>query len=562
MRNNQPVINEEYVLSDGAAIISRTNAKGVITDCNHEFIEASGFTREELIGKPHNLVRHPDMPPEAFRDLWDTIKRGRPWVGIVKNRRKNGGFYWVRASVTPLPDEQGYSSVRTKPSREEIAAAEHLYKRLWNDRSIRLLEGRVVGTGLGARLGLQLGKITMAGQLWLTALLTNIFLLAAGIMGTQAMFAQLQPAAGVSRMDALLAYLPFQLLAGITLGGGLLALGLALLNTQRLRNSVETVAQATRAIAAGDLTRPLPPAGQDEMGYLIAKIAIMRNSLHELIARVRQNVDELEFSAHELTQVATSSAQASEIQSDSAASMAATVEQLSVSVDLVEENARQAYQVTQASGQRSEQGARVINDAANEMERIAASVHSTAETIRHLEEYSRQITSVTSVIKDIADQTNLLALNAAIEAARAGEQGRGFAVVADEVRKLAERTARSTEEITEMIAKIQQGTHRAATEMEAGVSRVGEGVMLAREAGQSMAGIREDAALVMQAVEEISGALEEQVVAAREIARRVEQIATISESNSASATQTATSAQQLEKMAHHLHDVTTVFRIT
>jgi aerotaxis receptor len=562
MRNNQPVTDEEYVLREGAAIVSRTNAKGVITNCNHEFIEASGYAREELIGKAHNLVRHPDVPPEAFRDLWDTIKRGRPWVGIVKNRRKNGGFYWVRASVTPLPDGEGYSSVRTKPSREEIAAAESLYKRLWSDSSIRLFEGRVVGTGLGASVGLLCEKITIAAQLWLTALLTALFLLAAGVMGTQSMYVQLQLSAGVSRIDALLAHPPFQLLAGITLGGALLVLVLAFLNTRRLRNSLETAAQATRAIAAGDLTRPLPPAGQDEMGSLIAKIAIMRNSLHELIAQVRQNVDELEFSAQELSQVATSSAQASEFQSDSASSMAATVEQLSVSVDMVEANARQAYSVTQASGQRSAQGARVINDAANEMERIAASVHSTAETIRHLEEYSQQITSIASVIKDIADQTNLLALNAAIEAARAGEQGRGFAVVADEVRKLAERTSRSTEEITAMIEKIQQGTHRAATEMEAGVSRVGEGVMLAREAGQSMAGIREDAALVMRAVEEISGALEEQVAAAREIARRVEQIAAVSESNSASATQTATSAQQLEKLAHHLHDVTTVFRIT
>jgi aerotaxis receptor len=130
MRKNLPVIQQEYSLEPGAAIISRTDLKGRIVSCNDEFVLASGFERAELIGQPHNIVRHPDMPEEAFRDLWQTIVSRRPWSGIVKNRRKNGGYYWVKATVTPLSDGSGYMSVRVQASREEIAAAESLYARM------------------------------------------------------------------------------------------------------------------------------------------------------------------------------------------------------------------------------------------------------------------------------------------------------------------------------------------------------------------------------------------------------------------------------------------------
>lgn len=124
MRNNQPITSQHHIRAD-AAFITHTDAKGRITWANDEFVEASGFTREELVGQSHNIVRHPDMPSEAFRDLWATLKRGRPWTGLVKNRRKNGDHYWVRANVSP--SAEGYTSVRAKPTRQDVDAAEALY---------------------------------------------------------------------------------------------------------------------------------------------------------------------------------------------------------------------------------------------------------------------------------------------------------------------------------------------------------------------------------------------------------------------------------------------------
>ncbi|MDO9225380.1 MAG: methyl-accepting chemotaxis protein [Pseudomonadota bacterium] len=338
-------------------------------------------------------------------------------------------------------------------------------------------------------------------------------------------------------------------------------LGMSWLTIRRITHSLKQAGAMVDAIASGDLSRPIPPAGSDEIGEMLAKLAAMQGGLRELIGAVRGNVDNLNRAALDLSASSSSSARASETQSEAASSMAASVEQLSVSIDQVEEHAREARGVTQASGGQSEEGGRIIHEAASEMGRIAEAVNATSGTIRQLEDYSGQISSIVNVIKDIADQTNLLALNAAIEAARAGEQGRGFAVVADEVRKLAERTAKSTGEISGMIDKIQQGTQRAAQEMEAGVRRVNEGVSLAHKAGDSVTGIRASAEQVTRVVDDINLALKEQAVAAREIAQKVERIAQGSEASSAAVNQTAASAEQLRVLAGNLQQLAGRFRV-
>ncbi len=338
-------------------------------------------------------------------------------------------------------------------------------------------------------------------------------------------------------------------------------LGLAIITIRHINSGLSKASAAAEAIANGDLTQTVPSAGEDEIGQLLQRLGTMRDNLNQLIRSIRGNVESLNTSAQELSSAANVSAGNTEMQAEAASGMAASVEQLSVSIDQVEEHAREARSVTLSSSSQSGEGGRIIHEAAEEMRRIAEAVNSTSSTIKELESYSDQISSIVQVIKDIADQTNLLALNAAIEAARAGEQGRGFAVVADEVRKLAERTGNSTQEISGMISKIQQGTQRAVQEMEAGVKRVNDGVELANQAGNSVTGIRSGSDQVTRAVDDISLALKEQSVAARDIAQKVERIAQGAEENSASVAQTAASAGRLKELATELSQLAGRFRV-
>jgi methyl-accepting chemotaxis protein len=331
---------------------------------------------------------------------------------------------------------------------------------------------------------------------------------------------------------------------------------------RRLNAGLTEANRAAGAIAGGDLSRPVPVTGNDEITDLLRQMATMRDQLHEVVSSIRRETDRLNAQSADLNRNADASSAIAARQSEATASMAAAVEELSVSIDQVEEHAGEVNRVTRDSARQSGASAEVIQGAATEIHRIAEAVTATADDIRTLEQVSGQISGIVNVIREIADQTNLLALNAAIEAARAGEQGRGFAVVADEVRKLAERTATSTGEITTMIDRIQQGSRAAVTGMEASVARVEEGVRLASEAGTSVAQIRHASGDITQAVDSIGLTLKEQASAARDIAARVENVSQGTDEMAASAQRTAAAASELAAAAIVMEQLAGRFRLS
>lgn len=175
MRINMPVTANEYLLDEGESILSTTDLQGRLTYVNQDFIRVSGFTEEELIGAPHNLVRHPDMPPEAFADLWATLKAGLPWTGMVKNRRKNGDFYWVLANATPMRQNGnvvGYMSVRVKPTRQQVEQATRVYASLRENKhhGLKLHRGEILKTDLVSRVK-RMGQMTLKTRLAVTSTL-------------------------------------------------------------------------------------------------------------------------------------------------------------------------------------------------------------------------------------------------------------------------------------------------------------------------------------------------------------------------------------------------------
>ena len=319
--------------------------------------------------------------------------------------------------------------------------------------------------------------------------------------------------------------------------------------------------QIANNIAAGDFTNRIEAHGNDEIGRLLHAFAAMQEELRRLMQQIRQAADQVASNTEQLKASAGDVASCSHEQSDAITSMAASVEQMSSSIMLISDNAGEAERIAQASVSKARESTAIIDNAVAAMGRIADTVRETAQTVETLGTHSESISSIAGTIREIADQTNLLALNAAIEAARAGEQGRGFAVVADEVRKLAERTAVSTHEISGLIGAIQAGTRAAVGKMNQGVAEVGQGVELASTATESIQAMHAGAESVSRAVAGINEAIREQSTASHTVASGVEQIADKVEQNSTEAQNTAAAADQLQELAGRLHANVGRFRI-
>ena len=325
---------------------------------------------------------------------------------------------------------------------------------------------------------------------------------------------------------------------------------------EHLSNSLAEIAEGE-----GDLTRRLKVERQDEIGTTSAIFNAFMDKLQSVVGDVKTSAEKVMVTAKQLAASSQELTRNSANQSEATAAMAAAIEEITVSIANVADNSSNAHEMASAAGSLSNEGATAVHGAVSEMNKISASVGDSRQLILELEEKSDQISHIVKVIKEIADQTNLLALNAAIEAARAGEQGRGFAVVADEVRKLAERTTSSTQEIGKMIEAIQQSTRSSVRGMELSSGQVQEGVRMAALSGDSMTRIETSTGKVQDAVNEISSALREQSSTANQLAREVERIAQMTEKNGLSAQESSDAASHLEGMAATLKTSVDRFKV-
>ena len=537
MKTNLPVTGVEAPFPKGHYIVSRTDLKGVTTYVNDTFVQISGFARDELVGKNHNVIRHPDMLPAAFEWLWKTIKEGRPWRGVVKNRCKNGDFYWVDALVVPVfknGEIVGYMSVRTEPTRQQVSAAEAFYRQLKEGTA------SIPGTALLKRVSL---KAKFHG---LVSLLLGLQILAIIVH-------QLGASIGVAPevADWLLPLL----------GGAGIVASMALLLTQRqVLVIINRIIERLDHIAEGELTDDIPLSREDELGKLNDALITMQTHLKAMMAEIAEGADLMGESASALGVEMEQTRKVTATQSDAVTRIASAVEQLLASVNEIAGSAQHAAQAVEASHGLLGEAMSSMGESQSATANVVATVESAGKTMGELSQSILAIDRISHVIRGISEQTNLLALNAAIEAARAGESGRGFAVVADEVRKLAERTSKQTTEITASVNEIQRVTQDAVAGMASAGKHVADtdaAMSVARTGLDSVARNGQDVAVISR---HIADGTSQQSAAGHEIASQVDDIVAGIDQTTAAISGVAERTGRMKEGASRLRQLIAYFR--
>ena len=519
MRINLPVTQREHDYSGEELLMSTTDNKGVITHCNAAFARVCGYTMDELMGQPHNLIRHPDVPPEAFKDLWATVGRGRSWMGIVKNRCKNGDHYWVRASVTPIVVDgkpKGYMSVRAKPTRAEIAAAEALYAQIAAERErarprFVLHAGRVRLTGWRDLLG-KLQRASFTQRLGLMLLPLLALAVAPPLWGWTG--------AAVAALQAL----------AFVVGAALLLWRF----DRRITTSLDEANRLARDIAGCNLGTPACHVDRrDPMGMLMERLNQIQVNLRAVVGDARGEIATFGSISCDISEGAQELSARTDAQASSLQQTAASMEELASTVRQSADAAAQVMAQSERSAQLAQAGGQAVAEVGSVVQAIAQS--------------SRQMGQIIATIEGIAFQTNILALNAAVEAARAGEQGRGFAVVAGEVRALAQNSAAAAGEIRGLIGQSSASIERGAGLMDS--------------AAQTIEAVVQSVTHVHQLMGQIGIATREQSQGIAQVNEAVVDLDRVTQHNAALVGQSAASAGAMNSKAGVLGRTLDVFKM-
>ena len=500
MRVNLPVTQIEHPLDAGGTLLSVTDPQGRIVYCNAAFVAASGFTRDELMGQPHNLVRHPDMPAEAFRDLWSTIESGLPWTAVVKNRRKDGNHYWVRANATAIRADGrivGFLSVREPASRDEVASAEALYARMRDEAE----RGAV-------KLGLHRGRLVRTDRIGRVAQALQSLPRQVGLDG-------LMTLAATAAAAALATWAP----AWASVPASALAVAACVVVSRRAALApLAAMRDASLSLASGDLSARMPTGAHGTVGDLQAALAQMTANLRTVVGDVGGEMAQMRHAAREIAAGNHDLSSRTEAQASSLEQTAASMEQID---STVKNNAGSA-----------KSGVELAMRTAEMAERSDEAVAAVVQAMGNIDTSSRQIGAIVETIEGIAFQTNILALNAAVEAARAGESGRGFAVVASEVRTLAQRCSHAAHEIRDIVAE-------SATHVTAGRSQT-------RQAAERMQEMLQSSRGVARVLQDIGQAAVEQELGVSQITDAVTHMDSLTQQNAAMVEQLDAAARSLE----------------
>ncbi|AUH00559.1 chemotaxis protein [Prodigiosinella confusarubida] len=516
MRKNFPVSDIQYVLDEKTKLMSVTTPDSHITYANRDFIKASGYDFAEIIDQPHNIVRHPDMPPAAFADMWSTLKSGKIWTAIVKNRRKNGDYYWVKASTTPLIKNgniAGYMSVRTTPLAHEIKEADSLYKNI-NEEKLKtreLYQGLLIYKG-SLKL-LSLFKIIPVR--WRIRVYFIIFLLLA--LG---LLIYVFPANIVTLLFALFLFIG--------------ALVTSELLVQHLARPLESILKQAIKAASGQADLKFELKRVDEVGMLLRAVNQSGMNFRTFVDDVSGQLAELRTACAEIAKGNNMLSQRCQETAENLQNTASSMEEITVTI---KSNA--------SATQLAENFAQEANQAAGAGEEAVQEVAQTMKTLIHS---SHEINNIIGVLNNLSFRTNILALNAAVEAAHAGEMGKSFAIVAGEVRMLAERSASSARDIASIIQLT--------------IDNINSGDRMVEHTSKSMSHIHHQVQQVNELVKQITHATQEQSIGMSQINDAVNNIDDATRQNTTLASHASTEIERLQSQITTMAEAVSVFSNT